>query len=108
MVNLKIKTQNKEFNIEKEKDTKLKDVIKSEKINFKFPCGGRGRCGKCKVTVKKGVQTPTSIEENKLSKDELELGIRLACCSQLNKDMEIEIKEKDTSLLDYILRRNKK
>lgn len=108
MKNLKIKTQNNEFNFQKEEGTKLKDIIKSENINFKFPCGGRGICGRCKIIVKKGIENPTEIEKNKLNKDDLENGVRLACCLQTNQEMEIELKEKDSSLLDFILGRNKK
>lgn len=107
-MNLKIKTQNNEFEFEKEAGTKIKEIIKSEGINFKFPCGGRGACGKCKVIVKNGIQSPTASDEKKISKDDLELGTRLACGLELNNDMEIELKEKDSSLLGYILGRNKK
>lgn len=100
MINLKIKTQNGEFNIQQEKVKSLKEIIQSENINFIFPCGGKVRCGNCKVVIKNGMEKPSKFDEIKISKDELKLGIRLACCLQINQDMEIELKETEINFLD--------
>ena len=100
MINLKIKTQNKEYTIQTEASTNLRKIIKKEDINFRFPCGGKGKCGHCKVTVTKGLEKPTKVDEMKLSKDELDAGKRLGCCLNLSKDMEIELKETEINLLD--------
>jgi uncharacterized 2Fe-2S/4Fe-4S cluster protein (DUF4445 family) len=44
------------------------------------PCGGRGRCSKCRVVVEEGeCSPPTEVEQGLLSSDELARGIRLAC-----------------------------
>lgn len=100
MINLKIKTQNNEFEIQTEPSTNLKKVLADKGINFRFPCGGKGKCGHCKVTVTKGLESPTKVDEMKLKKDELDAGKRLACCLNLNKDMEIELKETEINFLD--------
>ena len=44
-----------------------------------MPCGGHGKCGKCRVTVVGEVSDPTEDEKRALSPDELGGGIRLAC-----------------------------
>ena len=44
-----------------------------------MPCGGHGKCGKCRVTVMGEVSDPTEDEKRALSPDELADGIRLAC-----------------------------
>lgn len=49
MQNLKIKTKNNEFNLKVENGTLLKDVIKSQNLNFKFTCAGCGICGRCTI-----------------------------------------------------------
>ena len=107
MVNLKIKTQNNEFNLTKEEGTNCKVIIKSQYIDFKFPCGGKGICGRCKVNVIKGANAPTKPEEKKISADELEQGKRLACCFNLNSDTEIELTEKTSGLLGSIFKNKK-
>lgn len=44
-----------------------------------MPCGGHGKCGKCRVTVVGEVSDPTEDEKRALSPEELAGGIRLSC-----------------------------
>ena len=44
-----------------------------------MPCGGHGKCGKCRVTVTGEVSSPTEDEKRALTPEELAGGIRLAC-----------------------------
>ena len=44
-----------------------------------MPCGGHGKCGKCRVTGVGEVSAPTEDEKRALSPDELAGGIRLSC-----------------------------
>ena len=44
-----------------------------------MPCGGHGKCGKCRVTVTGEVSPPTEDEKRVLTPHELASGIRLAC-----------------------------
>ena len=44
-----------------------------------MPCGGHGKCGKCRVTVTGDVSAPTEDEKRALTSAELAGGIRLAC-----------------------------
>ena len=65
--------------------TLISDVIKAEK-----PCGGHGRCGKCKVIAKGDISEPTEEERRLLTADELENGVRLSCSARAIGDCEIE------------------
>ena len=63
----------------------LSEIIKGEK-----PCGGHGRCGKCKVKVWGEISAPADAEIKLLTKYELADGIRLACLTFALGDCEIE------------------
>ena len=52
----------------------LSEVVMGEK-----PCGGHGKCGKCKVFATGELSPVTEEERRLLSRDEVEQGIRLAC-----------------------------
>lgn len=99
---LNIKTQNNDyFKIDCEKGKKLIDIIKKEKINFTFPCGGKGRCGNCKIKITKGLEKPSKLDEMKINREEIEKGVRLACCLFIKQDTDMEIRETETfNLLD--------
>ena len=62
--------------------TVLGDLMQSHGHGH-MPCGGHGKCGKCRVTVKAtvtgAVTPPTEDEQRALTPDELAQGIRLAC-----------------------------
>ena len=57
------------------------------------PCGGKGKCGKCKVKILEGSVSPVSEQERKfLSSREIEQGVRLACLTEAYSDLEISIR----------------
>ena len=54
------------------------------------PCNGTGICGKCKVRILEGVCSPVSETERKLlDKEEIESGVRLACMTKAEGDIEL-------------------
>lgn len=54
------------------------------------PCGGHGRCGKCRVQVRSGqCQPPEEAEQKHISPLELQEGWRLACQAQALTDLEV-------------------
>lgn len=58
--------------------TFLSEIVKGEK-----PCGGHGKCGKCKV-VAVGELSPVTEEERLiLSEEEIKRGVRLACVTRV-------------------------
>lgn len=57
-----------------EKGKTLSELIGGEK-----PCGGHGKCGKCRVLASGALSEPTQTEKQLLTPDELARGIRLSC-----------------------------
>ena len=53
---------------------------------LELPCGGKGRCGKCRVTASGNLSPVSETERGHLSRRELEAGIRLACCTAVEGD----------------------
>jgi uncharacterized 2Fe-2S/4Fe-4S cluster protein (DUF4445 family) len=64
-------------------------------IIIRSDCGGKGRCGKCRVKILSPQQdrlTPAAETEiNALTKDELASGYRLACCARPLGSIRLEI-----------------
>lgn len=65
------------------------------------PCGGHGRCGKCKVIAKGALSPVTPTEREHLSEEELCRGARLACLTYAVGDCEVitSRKKQNTSIL---------
>jgi uncharacterized 2Fe-2S/4Fe-4S cluster protein (DUF4445 family) len=67
-----------------------------KKTPFRLPalCGGKGVCGKCRITVVSGSSSPPTTEERKLILPEaLERGVRLACLTVPESDLSIRLEE---------------
>ena len=62
----------------------LSEIIKGEK-----PCGGHGKCGKCKVVAKGALSPVSDLEREHLAEDELLRGVRLACLTTALGDCEV-------------------
>ena len=77
---------------EKEEGFHTESLIK-ETEGISMPCGGHGKCGKCKVFVKGMVKPLTETEKSLLSDEEIKKGIRLACKLIAVGDTEIKLSE---------------
>lgn len=64
--------------------TILSEIIRGEK-----PCGGHGKCGKCKVIAKGALSAPGDVERKRLSQEELARNVRLACLTYAQGDCEV-------------------
>ena len=73
----------------------ISEALHDENIELGGDCGGLGKCGKCRVKVLSSVGPPTVAEEELLSEDELQQGIRLACRTIVDKDLVIQRDEAD-------------
>ncbi|MBQ8441599.1 MAG: DUF4445 domain-containing protein [Clostridia bacterium] len=62
----------------------------SELINGEKPCGGHGKCGKCKVFARGALSEITDAEKKLLTQDELSKNIRLACLTYALGECNIE------------------
>lgn len=68
-----------------EHGTFLSEIVKGEK-----PCGGHGKCGKCKVFAKGELSPVTEEEQRLLSLEEIEQGVRLACVTRVLGDCAVK------------------
>ncbi len=61
-------------------------------FTLQAPCGGKGRCGKCKIQILSGTPSPvTDTERALLRPEELSAGIRLACLTRPETDLSISL-----------------
>ena len=58
-------------------------------LNIDSPCGGKGKCGKCKVIAKGALSPLSEREKQMLSPEEICKGVRLACMTEVLGDAEI-------------------
>jgi uncharacterized 2Fe-2S/4Fe-4S cluster protein (DUF4445 family) len=80
-----------------ERGTPLQDVLFA--YGVEFPCGGRGRCRRCRVRVLEGSLPVTPAEETLLGRAELEDGWRLACHAVASGDLVLEVAQWDAAIL---------
>lgn len=74
---------------------KLQDVLLAHGIDFPRPCGGVGKCGKCRIKVIDGMLPVTRAEENCLTREERQAGIRLGCQGRIRGDVRISIEPEE-------------
>lgn len=66
-------------------------LLQGRQLAVELPCGGNGKCGKCKVRAS-GCLSPLSREEQALlTPAEIAAQIRLACCTMIEGDCRIEL-----------------
>ena len=58
----------------------------SEVLHGEKPCGGRGKCGKCRMIVTGEVSPVTDSERKFVSDEELRRGVRLSCMTRVMGD----------------------
>lgn len=66
------------------------------------PCGGKGRCGKCRIKILSGDAPISEGDKKSLDKAELAAGYRLACCLFPKDDLEILLDLPDESEFDVV------
>lgn len=77
--------------------TPLQDVLFA--FGVEFPCGGRGRCRRCRVRVIQGAPAPTPDERLILGDEALAQGWRLACRSRVERGATVEIGQWEAAVL---------
>ncbi|MEI7904035.1 MAG: ASKHA domain-containing protein [Candidatus Firestonebacteria bacterium] len=60
-------------------------------VSLDVPCGVLGKCGKCRVEVSEGANEPDYIEKEKLSEEEINRGVRLACRAKVFADAVVTV-----------------
>ncbi len=88
---LAVKILPEESVIRVESGTNLLEALVSAGIRINARCGGAGACGKCKVVIKDGTVEELSDEKSRLTAEDKEKGIRLACRSIVREDIIVEV-----------------
>ncbi len=71
------------------RNTPFKDILSG--LGVEFPCGGKGRCGGCKIRILEGHLPLDPLHLKQLKDLRLEKDFRLACKSKVAGDIVIEI-----------------
>ncbi len=72
----------------------LLSLLQQAGFTLETPCGGQGRCGKCKVRLLAGppsATTRSTVEERLLTATEKSEGYRLACLFQITGNLVLEL-----------------
>jgi uncharacterized 2Fe-2S/4Fe-4S cluster protein (DUF4445 family) len=74
-----------------EPGTTVTEAATCADVLIEQPCGGRGRCGKCRVRFVEGAPPPSLFDRRTFSAPELSAGWRLACQTVVLQSATIEI-----------------
>lgn len=77
--------------IEVLKGTTIKEAALACGMMINMPCGGRRRCGKCLVQIKRGRHRAGPVDKKFIDKAKLRSGYRLACLTEVKFDTVIRI-----------------
>jgi len=82
------------YRLDFEPDENILDVLERNGINIRVGCNAIGVCGLCTVRVIEGnLNEPTANELMFINKEELELGMRLACQIRTSDDLTLDVSE---------------
>lgn len=84
---------NQKKEIEVAEGQSLLDALVGQHVFLQAPCGGTGKCGKCKVQVVEGELPITAKDEALLTAEECTKGVRLACCAYPQEACTIVLQE---------------
>ncbi len=76
----------------------LLELMREEDRHINADCGGRGRCGKCRVRFISGAPEPLSTEKELLPAEALKEGFRLACQTRVRGNFAVETDETDEAM----------
>jgi uncharacterized 2Fe-2S/4Fe-4S cluster protein (DUF4445 family) len=83
--------------VDVERGSALRDVLFD--FGMEFPCGGRGRCKRCRVQVLEGELSTGSDEEEILTAEERSQGWHLACRGRAEGPLALEVEQLDAPIL---------
>lgn len=91
MARLTILAGDQTLTVETETGTLLSDALLHSGHRPDMPCGGKGRCGKCRVRASGGLSPLSSAEREALTPAEQAAGVRLACCTRILGDAQVTV-----------------
>ena len=91
MKRIKVRIEHKKniVTLEAFKGKQLKGVLSDAGFNVSYPCGGAGRCGKCRVRFIEGAPIPNTLDKTFLSEKDIACGVRLLCRCSLETDCSV-------------------
>ncbi|MCG6909568.1 MAG: ASKHA domain-containing protein [Deltaproteobacteria bacterium] len=92
--NIRLISEDREISAEKGQN--LLEALVGSGVLLRADCGGRGRCGKCKIRVVAPPQIGDGEmpdESGVLTREEIDAGYRLACRTEITGDMAVDIPE---------------
>lgn len=94
MANVQVIKGNERRAVAVEPGTTLLAAIQAAGVSVSFPCGGRGKCGKCRVIAEGALSPLTQQEREKLSPGTDAPGTRLACYARAEGDCTVRLIER--------------
>lgn len=88
-IHIVVEDQGKKYDCEA--GSVLIDTLREHGVRIDAPCGGSGRCGKCRVRVVSGELSVTAEDRAFLSEREMATGVRLACTARPMSDLRIRV-----------------
>ncbi|MCR5829744.1 MAG: ASKHA domain-containing protein [Lachnospiraceae bacterium] len=81
----------------------IKALLEEQGVSLYAPCGGRGTCGMCVVTVLSGSCPPSETDRDMLREEDISRGMRLACMTFPTGEITVETVDeaKPVILTDY-------
>lgn len=89
--------------IDVQEGSTLIKALKEAEIDLDFPCGGGGKCGKCRIRILEGTVEFSDMERKFLKEKETQEGIHLACFTKIYGDVSIELLENKTTQHNILL-----
>jgi len=79
MVEIVVHKNDTEIVLKAPENSSMLELLNDHNLTAYAPCGGKGRCGKCKILLSGPANPITPVEQARLSEDEVAKGVRLAC-----------------------------
>lgn len=90
METVRIAIENRQT-ITAEPGKRLMDALTEAGIYVPAPCGGVGKCGKCRIFLVEGELPATDLDRRFFDEEELARGLRLACAARVGSDVTIRL-----------------
>jgi uncharacterized 2Fe-2S/4Fe-4S cluster protein (DUF4445 family) len=93
--NVTVNVEGKAIEVKVDSGKNILQFLNENSFIVESPCGGNGKCGKCKVKTE-GMLEAANENERKLLGDELiNQGYRLACSNQISSDIHIYLQKEE-------------
>ncbi|MDY3250827.1 MAG: ASKHA domain-containing protein [Candidatus Choladocola sp.] len=84
------------WKLECESGESLSAILQRGEIHLAAPCGGKGRCGKCRILVTKGRVDVSEEDRLVFTEKELQEGWRLSCRAEVRMNLEISVQDESS------------